>query len=287
MTGGSSSETKERARKSLLTALARSDVEPHLPPRPQLALSVARFATIVVSLLTITAGAAAAAGANFSSVPGRVVDVLMEPLPLSAKPMEARLTRPTNQGATNDAAGDGTRDGGGGHGAANEVGAYRSGSNEPAAQHAPDVIEATGTNLPVEHVPDASVPNPPRQPDQHEPAPADHPTPTPHPAPPHPNPPGNGGHPQDGSARPQQSANDAGHSPADASANPGGHSADHTQPSRTELNQACGSTDQSTENALTDPHNNGSANDCGPGAAGSSESPTTSGGNGAARSRST
>jgi hypothetical protein len=86
MTDGPSAEKKNRARESLLSAVAHSDRPAKGATRLRFGFALAPTALMVFICLALTAGAAAASGVNLRSVVRDVVDSLVEPLPLAAPP---------------------------------------------------------------------------------------------------------------------------------------------------------------------------------------------------------
>jgi hypothetical protein len=179
---GPSSERRAQARESLLSTLAHSANVSYLPPRPRLAFTIAQLATVTVSFLALTAGAAAAGGVNLRSVPRQVADAIVQPLPLSPQPIHAYSP---NQAAQNAAvAAIDTSAGRSPDGGSREDGVEQNITSQPAAQQTSNVAVAPLTDSPAD---DGPVTPEPRS----TPARAERePTPTPHPSPAHNDPPG-------------------------------------------------------------------------------------------------
>lgn len=98
-------ERKSRARESILNAVARSDSPRIGANRLKLGFAVAQAALAVAGCLGLAAGAAAASGVNLRSVALDIVDTIVEPLPLSAEPLQdTAALDPAGQGAGDDSA---------------------------------------------------------------------------------------------------------------------------------------------------------------------------------------
>jgi len=106
----SSAETKDRARESILNTLAHSAVTSDVSRRRQFAFATVQAALVTVGALVLIVGAAAAAGVDLSSVPRRVVDTLVEPLPLSAASGEHLAVLKPRDGPPSDDSGGSGRD---------------------------------------------------------------------------------------------------------------------------------------------------------------------------------
>lgn len=103
-----SAEKKNRARESLLSAVAHSDPPANVATRPRFGFAMAQVALIIVGCLGLTAGAAAGSGINLRSVAGDVVDTLVEPLPLSAGTLQDSVGLEPEERGTDDDSSDGS-----------------------------------------------------------------------------------------------------------------------------------------------------------------------------------
>jgi hypothetical protein len=182
-TGGRASpERKDRARESLRSALAHSADVSYLPARPRLAFTIAQLATIIVSFLALTAGAAAAGGVNLRSVPRQVADAMVQPLPLSAQPIHAYTLNQADENAASPAIDTSARRAP--EGESRQDGVEQNSTRQPAAEQTSTTTGAPLTKVWADGAPAAWEPR--STPDH----PENGPTPTPHPSPAHNDPPG-------------------------------------------------------------------------------------------------
>jgi hypothetical protein len=100
---------RDRARECFLNAVAHSSAPSDFSSGRQFGFASAKAAVIMVGVLGLMAGAAAAAGVNLRAVPGSVIDTLAQPLPLSAEMFQNLAANANDRGADqqHDSGGDG------------------------------------------------------------------------------------------------------------------------------------------------------------------------------------